>query len=73
MIVEEISIDENLWHLENVLFDLDNYTFDKDILKLLNELKQLVDNKLFSNFNKNNLDIDNLEIIFKYYLKKSNE
>ena len=73
MIVEEISIDENLWHLENVLFDLDNYTFDKDILKLLNELKQLVDNKLFSNFNKNNLDIESFEVIFKYYLKKSND
>ena len=33
MKIEELKVDANLLHLENVLFDLDSYSFDKDILK----------------------------------------
>lgn len=44
----EIEVDRNLYHLQEVLFDLDNYSFDSDILKLLNELTTLVNNKIFS-------------------------
>lgn len=72
MIIENLKVDESLLHLQNVLFDLDNYSFDRDILELLNTLKSLVDNKLYSNFNLNNLDIENTEIIVKYYLKDNN-
>lgn len=72
MIIENLKVDESLLHLQNVLFDLDNYSFDRDILELLNTLKSLVDNKLYSNFNLNNLDIEKTEIIVKYYLKDNN-
>ena len=72
MIIENLKVDESLLHLQNVLFDLDNYSFDRDILELLNTLKSLVDNKLYSNFNLNNLDIEKAEIIVKYYLKDNN-
>ena len=72
MIIEKLKVDESLLHLQNVLFDLDNYSFDRDILELLNTLKSLVDNKLYSNFNLNNLDIEKTEIIVKYYLKDNN-
>ena len=68
--IEVLSIDANLLHLENVLFDLDNYKFDKDIINLLNELKSLVDNKLFSKFNTDNLDVIRTEYFVKFYLKK---
>lgn len=68
--IEVLSIDANLLHLENVLFDLDNYKFDKDIIGLLNELKSLVDNKLFSKFNTENLDVIRTEYFVKFYLKK---
>ena len=42
MIFENLKIDENLFHIQNVLFDLDNYSFDKDILELLNTSKLLI-------------------------------
>ena len=54
--IEEKVIDENLLHLENVLLDLDNYRFDKEINSLLIELKSLCDKKLFSVFENNNTD-----------------
>ena len=44
--IEELQVEENLIHLEKVLFDLDNYRFDKDVITLLNQLKSLVDKKL---------------------------
>lgn len=45
-----LEINKNLFILLNVLFDLDNYTFDSDILELLNKLKDLVDMKIFKDF-----------------------
>ena len=54
--IEEKVIDENLLHLENVLLDLDNYRFDKEINSLLIELKSLCDKKLYSVFENINTD-----------------
>ena len=71
----EVFIDKNLYHLQNVLFDLDNYSFDSDIIALLNDLKSLVDNKLLSNidFNKTSVDdLNNINLIFKFYEHKRN-
>lgn len=71
MIIERLKVDENLLHLENVLFDLDNYSFDKDILNLLIDLKSLVDSKLYSKLDLNNLNLDVVKknIIIEYYYK----
>lgn len=72
----EVLIDKNLYHLQNVLFDLDNYSFDSDIIALLNDLKSLVDNKLLSNidFNKTSVDdLNNINLIFKFYEHKRND
>ena len=72
----EVFIDKNLYHLQNVLFDLDNYSFDSDIIALLNDLKSLVDNKLLSNidFNKTSVDnLNNINLIFKFYEHKRND
>lgn len=67
---QEIEVDSNLYHLENVLFDLDSYKFDKDIIKLLNDLKLLVDKKLYSTFNPNGYDIIDQKLFVKYSFKK---
>lgn len=67
---QEIEVDSNLYHLENVLFDLDSYKFDKDIIKLLNDLKTLVDKKLYSTFNPNGYDIIDQRLFVKYSFKK---
>ena len=71
MIIERLKVDENLLYLENVLFDLDNYSFDKDILNLLIDLKSLVDSKLYSKLDLNNLNLDVVKknIIIEYYYK----
>lgn len=72
----EVFIDKNLYHLQNVLFDLDNYSFDSDIIALLNDLKSLVDNKLLFNidFNKTSVDdLNNINLIFKFYEHKRND
>lgn len=69
-IVQTLKVDRNLLHLENVIFDLDCYKFDSDIIKLLNELRTLVDKKLFSNLNYNDLDIVEQELFIKFYFEK---
>lgn len=66
---KEIKVDRNLFHLSNILFDLDNYNFDSDIIKALNDLKTLVDKKLWSNFDFDNYNIMNEDIIVKFLLK----
>lgn len=71
MVIEEIVVDYNLIHLQNILFDLDNYSFDREIINQLNKLKFLVDKKLYSKFNLKNLDINKFELIAKYYLKNT--
>lgn len=67
---EKLEVDKNLYHLENVLFDLDSYKFDADIIKILNDLKFLVDKKIYSNFNQNGYDIIDEKIIIEFLLKK---
>lgn len=67
--IEELQVEENLIHLEKVLFDLDNYRFDKDVITLLNQLKSLVDKKLYSNFNLNNRDIEEQQMYIRFKLK----
>ena len=68
VIVEQFCINEDLFYLEKILYELDNYAFDSDISSLIKQLKQIVIKKLYSNFNKNGLDIINSELILKMYL-----
>lgn len=70
MIIKELPVDENLIHLEHVIFDLDSYKFDRDILSKINELKTLVDKKLYSNFNLKGLDIEEQQMYIRFKLKK---
>lgn len=70
MIVEELQVDENLIHLENVILDLDSYKFDRDVIALLNQLKSLVDKKLYSNFNLKGLDIEEQQMYIRFKLKE---
>lgn len=70
MIVEELQVDENLIHLENVILDLDSYKFDRDVIALLNQLKSLVDKKLYSNFNLKGLDIKEQQMYIRFKLKE---
>ena len=66
----ELMVDRDLYHLSNVLFDLDNYQFDEDVQRFLSELMDLVQHKLLSNFDFDNYDIDDLnndDVIFKFY------
>lgn len=69
MIVEELQVDEDLIHLEHVIFDLDSYKFDRDIIALLNQLKSLVDKKLYSNFNLKGRDIEEQQMYIRFKLK----
>lgn len=69
----EFFIDKNLYHLQNVLFDLDNYSFDSDIIALLNELMELVQRKLLSDVDLSKTPVDVLnspDLVFKFYLNK---
>lgn len=71
----ELMVDRDLYHLSNVLFDLDNYHFDSDVQKLLNELMDLVQHKLLTNFDFDNFDINALyndDVIYKFYAYRKN-
>lgn len=70
MIVEELQVDEDLIHLEHVIFDLDGYKFDRDVIALLNQLKSLVDKKLYSNFNLKGRDIEEQQMYIRFKLKE---
>lgn len=63
IVKKEIEVDFNLFHLLYVLFDLDNYTFDRDIIELLNQLHTLVNKKMFDNFPYNGVLDKNIKII----------
>lgn len=54
----EIEVDSNLLYLQNVLFDLSNYKFDKDILALLNQLQTLLTNKMYSKYDFDSFILD---------------
>lgn len=64
---EEIEFDVNLLYLQNLLFSLDNFRFDKDIIVLLNELSSLVNKKIFSSCKYPSLDIKDVK--YKIYLE----
>ena len=70
MIVEELQVDEDLIHLVNVIFNLDSYKFDRDVIALLNQLKSLVDKKLYSNFNLKGRDIVEQKMYIRFKLKE---
>lgn len=67
---KEIEVDINLFFLENLLFGLDYYKFDTDIIKLLNELKSLVDKKLYSNFPFEDYNVLDEKIKIRFLLQK---
>lgn len=67
---KEIEVDRNLYHLLNVLFDLDSYKFDREVIALLNQLKSLVDKKLWSGLDFEYYNIMDEKIIVRYLLEK---
>lgn len=71
ILIKELKVDINLLHLQQVIFDLDNYNYDSDIIRLLNELKTLVDKKIYSNLELDleKYDIYKQELIMKFYLE----
>lgn len=69
-IYKDIEVDRNLYHLMNLLFDLDRYNFDSDIIRLLNELKTLVDKKLFANYDFSNYNIMSEKIVIRFLLNE---
>ena len=70
MILEELQVDENLIYLENFIFDLERYKFDKDVIVLLNQLKSLIDKKLYSNLNLKGRDIVEQKMYIRFKLKE---
>lgn len=69
IIEKEIVIDQNLYFLENFLYMLDGFTFDEDVEFILNELKEIVIDKLYSD-SLEKYDILNSEFKIKYFLEK---
>lgn len=67
---KEIEVDRNLYHLLDVLFDLDSYKFDREVITLLNQLKSLVDKKIWSGFDFANYNIMDEKIIVRFLLEK---
>lgn len=69
---KNIVINEDLWFLEHILFLLDNYKFDEDIIKILIQLKNLVDKKIYQNYNLSFLDyynVINQKLLVQFNLK----
>lgn len=67
---KEVEVDVNLYHLEFILFDLDNYKFDSDIISILNDLKSLVDKKIWSNIKLEESYVIDDKIKLKLFLEK---
>lgn len=68
--IQDLKINENLWYLDMTLHSLGYYKFDSDIIKLLNELKTLVDKKLYTNFNPEGHDIKEQYLVMHYLFEK---
>ena len=64
----EFEIDINLLHLQNTLLDLSNYTFSEDIINKINELKELVEQKLYYNEYITKNDIDNFKYKIEFFI-----
>lgn len=69
-VYKEIEVDRNLYYLMNLLFELDHYKFDSDVIKILNDLKTLVDKKLFSDYDFSNYNIMSEKIIIRFLLNE---
>ena len=67
---KEIPVDRNLLFLSEVLFALDSYTFDSDIIKLLNDLSFLVNKKMFSNYDFENYNVQANDGVLRYLINK---
>lgn len=67
---KEIEVDINLYYLECILFDLDKYKFDSDISNLLNDLKILIDKKIWSNVKLDGTYVIDDKIKIKLFLEK---
>lgn len=65
--IEEFEIDVSLYYLQQVIFSLDAYQYDKDILRILNELKSLVDKKMFTCSKYPNKDIKDVKYKTVFY------
>ena len=63
----QIEVDYNLLYLSNILFDLDSRHFDEEVSKLLNELRFLLDEKMYSKLYLKNRDVINQKLIMKYF------
>lgn len=61
-----VRVNHDLLHLQNVLFDLDNYSFDKDVISLLNKLKTLVDQKMYKGYSFVNYNVRDKDVILLY-------
>ena len=70
---KEILVDRDLYHLQNVLFDLDDYRFDADILQILNNLKSLIDQKLYGQYDFENYNVQDKKIIVRFIIQKNNK
>lgn len=64
---EEVEFDVDLLYLENILLSLDMFKFDKDIIEHLNNLRALVDKKLYSAFKYPEKDIREVKYKMTYY------
>lgn len=69
--IEDIFVDENLLHLENVIYDLDRYTFPEDIEIILKNLQELVLEKMFSDLKFDDYEIERKDCIIRFHLKKN--
>lgn len=70
MLEKYFKVNYNLLYLEMLLFTLDDFSFDSDIIKLINDLKELVDNKIYSNEIPDNCDVSDTNFYIKLDLKK---
>ena len=66
----EIFIDKDLYYLFNLLLDLDNYKFDYDVTRAIEDLTSLVCTKLTKDFDFDKYDINSEYVVYKFYPNK---
>lgn len=67
---KEFEVNEHLIYLDNTLRGFQHCIFDKDILKILEKLRKVIDKKLYSQLQLDNCDIVDSKLIFRYWLEK---
>lgn len=65
----EFNVDQNLYLLENYLYMLDSLEFDSEIKCILEQLKSIVNEKLYKDFSEE-YDILDSKLKVEYLLKK---